>query len=68
MLKGNSATLARRTIQSAGNTRARGVSKRSLSSSMAASAVAHGISRCGVVGAGQMGLGIAYVAAKVRSL
>ncbi|KAK9896237.1 hypothetical protein P389DRAFT_76523 [Cystobasidium minutum MCA 4210] len=37
--------------------------RRPFSSSIANSA-AHGISRCGVVGAGQMGLGIAYVAAK----
>ena len=46
------------------------VSKRSFASTQAgragaASAQVHGVERCGVVGAGQMGLGIAYVAAKV---
>ena len=59
------ATSAKRVLASSSTSQARFNARRHFASSVGRSA-AHGISRCGVVGAGQMGLGIAYVAAKVR--
>jgi hypothetical protein len=59
------ATTAKRILASSSASQALFSAKRHFASSVSRSA-AHSISRCGVVGAGQMGLGIAYVAAKVR--